>query len=101
MAGREISFITANIIGVAATGTITLAATTGFYKGAIVWLNAGGQPAKQAIVRTVTSTKLGVSFYDTAAGTAPGYGFSDPTLYNGGTVTQHDQFIYDKSDGAF
>ena len=101
MAGKEIGFVVGTITGVDATGYVTLAATTGFYKGAIVWLNHAGQPSTRAVITAVTSTTLGVRYVETDPGTAPSYGRSDPTLYNGGTVTQHDQFIYDKSDGAF
>lgn len=101
MSGREIGYVVGTITGVTATGSVTMASTAGFYKGAVVWLNLAGQPSKRAVIQKMTSTVLWILFRDNEPGTSVGYGYSDPTLYNTGTVTQHEQFIYDKSDGAF
>lgn len=103
MAGKQIEFVSGTITGVDTHGYVTLASVAGFYEGAIVWMNDSTATApnnKQAIITEVdtTNVKLGICFRTNNAGEAPSYGRSSMSAYNGGSVTQHEQFIYNSDD---
>lgn len=99
MAGKNIDFKSAPITAATSAGFITIASTVGWYKGAVVWLSAGGQPGVRCQVTEVTSaTVLGMGIRSTDAGTAPNYGRSDISAYNGGVATQLEQLVYNSND---
>lgn len=102
MAGKQIGFKSSAISAVSAQGAITVASTTGYYKNAIVWLNDSTATAannKRAVIMEVISgTQLGILIRSNDPGEAPKYGRSDMTAYNGGSITQHEQFIYNNDD---
>jgi hypothetical protein len=105
MAGRIVKQAVATITGVATTGYITVASTTGFYAGAKGWLNAGGQPSQPVIITEVASaTSMGVRFvpednFSTGQNSLKhSYGRSNPTPYNGGTITMNEQFVFNPND---
>lgn len=100
MAGRMIDHLQGTIAAASATGYITLASVVGFYRNAVVYLNNTGQPTKRAVITDILSgtNQLGILFREIAAGTVPTYGHSDVSAYNGGTVTQHEQFVYNVND---
>jgi hypothetical protein len=100
MAGKIIDFKTAAISAATTTGYVTIASTTGWYKNAICWISNTGQTTRRCIITEVASaTQLGVLFRDTDSGTAPAYGRSNISAYNGGTIVQEDgQLIYNPND---
>lgn len=102
MAGKTISHKANAITAVTSTGYITIASTVGYYKNAIVWLNDSTATVpnnKRAVITEVLSaTQLGIVLRTTDAGQAAGYGRSDMTAYNGGSITQHEQFVYNIDD---
>lgn len=104
MAGRIIKGISATITGVAAgaNGYITVASTTGFYAGAKGSMTVGGLGVSVIITEVASATSLGIRilpddwFVPGAAG--PNYGRSVTTAYNGGTIVQHEQLIFNPND---
>jgi hypothetical protein len=104
MAGRLVKQISATITGVAAgaNGYITVASTVGFYAGAKGSMNIGGAGVSVIITEVASATSLGVRiipddwFQPGAAG--PNYGRSVTTAYNGGTITQYEQLIFNPND---
>lgn len=105
MSGREIDHKTATITAITTTGYVTIASVTGFYRGAVVWMNdstATDANNKRAIITSVNTVtnQLGIRLQSNEPGSAPNLGNNNMTVYNGGTVTQHQQFIYDVSNGT-
>lgn len=102
MAGKNIGHKSSAITAVTASGLITIASTTGYYKNAIVWMNDATSTAANAkrgvIMEVVSSTQLAILLRSNDAGEAPKYGRSDMTAYNGGSITQHEQFVYNNDD---
>jgi hypothetical protein len=102
MAGREIQHKASAITAATASGYITVASVTGYYKNAVVYLNAAGQPTVRCVITAIdtTANTLGILIRDIEAGSVPSYGRSNISAYNGGSVTQNAQFVYDYSDGS-
>jgi len=102
MAGKNIGHKTNAITAVTATGYITIASTVGYYKNAIVWMNDATSTVannKRAVITEVLSaTQLGIGLRSNDPGEAPRYGRSDMTAYNGGSITQLEQLIYNNDD---
>lgn len=107
MAGRIVKQVSAAISGTTAAGYVTVASTTGFYAGAKGAMVNAGQPNVAIVITEVASaTSLGIrivpedSFGTTngVGNAAPNYGRSNVTAYNGGTVIQHEQFIFNPND---
>lgn len=103
MAGKTIAPKSAAITAATATGYVTIAATTGWYKNAKGAMTAAGQPNRSiTITEILSATQMGVRIEpDDHLGPAahgPNYGRSDVSLYNGGVVIQHEQFIFNIDD---
>lgn len=102
MAGKNIGHKTNAITAVTATGLITISSTVGYYKNAIVWLNDSTATAannkRGVIMEVVSATQLAILLRSNDPGEAPKYGRSDMTAYNGGSITQLEQFIYNNDD---
>lgn len=107
MAGRIVKQVSAAITGTGATGYVTVASTTGFYAGAKGAMTNTGQPNVAVVITEVaSSTSLGIRIVpENAFGTtngvgnsAPNYGRSTVTAYNGGQIIQHEQFIFNPND---
>ncbi len=102
MAGKEISHVAGDITAVG-DGYVTLVSVAGFYENAIVWLNdstVSDDLNKRCIITEVDAVgnRLGLLIRPITAGSAPSYGRSDMTDYNGGSVTQHEQFVYNSNE---
>lgn len=106
MAGKQIGHVSQAITASGTLGKLTVADVTGFYKNAIVWINDSTKAdakTKRAVIRDIDTTgkTISVLFRSDAPGEAPAYGYSNvtaPVDYNGGTITQHGQFIYNSDD---
>lgn len=117
MAGRLIKAARQTGITAASSGLVTVTSTTGFYERAFAYLRAGGQPGlKVQISEVVSATQLrvravpmdaGISSSGTAGtagdesdvlGTGPNYGLSDVSAYNGGSIAQPEQLVYNRND---
>lgn len=103
MAGKLINHVAATITGVNATGYVTVASTTGFYKGAKGAMTAGGQPSVSIVITEVASaTSLGVRIvpdnHVSAGAHGTDYGRTNPTAYNTGSIIQHEQFLFNPND---
>lgn len=99
MAGRIVSAVSGAITAASATGYITLASTVGYYAGAKAWLNNGGQPTVPVVITSVSSTQLGIRILnENDLKNAPNYGRSNVAAYNGGTIHQSEQFIFNPND---
>lgn len=107
MAGRNVKQVSATITGATATGYLTVASTTGFYAGAKgAMINAGQANVSVVITEVASATSLGIRIVsDDALGitagvgnAGPRYGRSSVTAYNGGTIIQHDQFVFNPND---
>lgn len=109
MAGRIVKDITAAIAGVtAATGSVTVASSVGFYQGAYAYLRANGQPGLVVeIIDIPDATHIRVrAAQDQRGGGVSGgavvmdtnYGVTDPTAYNGGAITMPAQLVYNPND---
>lgn len=117
MAGRLIKAARQTAITAANTGIITCGSTAGFYERAFAWLKDSGQPGvKVQIVEVTDATHLkvrivpmdgGIAFSGNAGtavdesdiqGTGPNYGVSDISDYNGGSISQPEQLVYNRND---
>jgi hypothetical protein len=99
MAGKFINAASASITAATSAGYITVSSTTPFYKKAVIWLSASGQPSLRGVITEVkSSTQLGIVFRTNDAGEAPNYGRSDVSAYSSGTITQEEQLIYNTDD---
>jgi hypothetical protein len=107
MAGRIVKAISATITGATAEGYITVASTVGFYASATGFMTATGEPNVAVVIVEVKSgTELGIRIIpDNPLGitngkgnAAPNYGLSDVSAYDGGTIYQSEQFIYNPND---
>lgn len=103
MAGKQIDDFAATITDADSHGWVTVDDVSGFYEKAIVWLNDSGAVEaniKRCVIMEVDAdnSKLALLFRSDAPGEAPQYGRSDVSSYNGGTVTQNAQFIYNSDD---
>lgn len=100
MAGRIVKSQTGSITAATATGYVTIASTTGWYAGAKGWMTAGGQPnVPVTIVEILSGTQLGVRIEpDGTMSGGVAYGRSNVAVYNGGTIVQNEQLIYNTAD---
>lgn len=103
MAGKNIGHKEGTITAVTATGYITLASVAGYYKNAIVWMNDSTATVannKRAVITEVLTgtNQLGIGLRSNDPGEPPKYGRSDMTAYNGGSITQLEQLIYNNDD---
>lgn len=107
MAGRIVKAISAAISAASTGGYITVASTTGFYAGAKGQMVNSGQPNVQVVITEVASaTSLGIrvipenptAIVNGKSNSAPNYGRSDISAYNGGTIYQNEQLIYNPND---
>lgn len=107
MAGRLIKPISAAITAATAGGYITVASTTGFYAGAKGWMTNTGQANVPVTITEISSaTVIGIrietenpfGITNGRSNSAPNYGRSDVSAYNGGTIYQNDQFIFNPND---
>lgn len=100
MAGKLIAPKSASITAATATGYVTVASTTGWYAGAKGWMTFGGQPNVPVVITEVASaTSLGVRIVnENDLKNAPNYGRSNVSAYNGGTIYQNEQFIFNPND---
>jgi len=111
MAGRLISALHLTITGATSGGQLTMASTVGLYKNAKAWISNTGQTSRLVtIAQIVDSTHVLVRFDldphgggvgstpNDTIGIYPNYGYSDVSAYNGGTLDQMDQFIYNPND---
>lgn len=109
MAGKIIKELSATLSGAAATGYVTVASTTGFYKGAVCTLSNTGQPGLTVEITEVASgTSLGLRQIPedplgrlgapSDRALAFNYGRTSLTAYNGGTLYQPEQLIYNPND---
>ena len=106
MSGKLIDSKHAAITAATSTGYISIASTTGWYKGATAYLNAAGQDnVEVTITEIVSATQMGVRLNTDPRGSstamsrpAPNYGRSDLSAYNGGTVDQPAQLIYNPNE---
>lgn len=100
MAGKIIDYKTNAITAATATGYITISSVAGYYKGATVVLINGVQPVIQCVITEVlTGTdQLGICIRNSNAGSVPNYGRSNISAYNGGTIYQHEQLVYNNND---
>lgn len=99
MSGKNIDFKSSAISAATATGYVTISSTTGWYKGATVWIkNSAATEAKECLITEVTSgTVLGILIKGTI-GEGPRYGRSNVSAFNGGTLTQLEQLVYNTND---
>jgi len=102
MAGKTVSDKSAVMSAATAQGVATIPSTTGWYKGARGAMNAGGQPNVSIVItEIISSTTLGVRIVsDQIGGATSGFnaGRSDISAYNGGTLYQHNGFVYNNDD---
>ena len=107
MAGRIIKSLSSAIPGATAAGYITVASTTGYYAGAKGNMTNSGQPNVAVVItEIVSSTSLGIRIVPENAfgitngigNAGPNYGRNDVSTYNGGTIYQHEQFIFNPND---
>lgn len=100
MAGKLIAPKSAAITAATAAGYVTIASTTGWYANAKGWMAFGGQPTVPVVITEVASaTQLGVRIVnENDLLNRPNYGRSNVSAYNGGTINQNDQFIYNPND---
>lgn len=99
MAGRIVKAVSGTITAASATGYITLASTTGFYEGAKGWMINGGQPNVPVVITSVSASQLGIRVLnENDLKNPPNYGRSDVSAYNGGTIYQNEQFIFNPND---
>lgn len=100
MAGKLISAKSATITGATAAGYVTVASTTGWYAGAKGFMTNTGQPNVPIVVTEIaSSTQLGVRIRnDDDLKNEPDYGRSNVSAYNGGTIYQNDQFVFNPND---
>lgn len=104
MAGKYIKAAQSAISAATATGYITVSSVANFYERAFVWLNNSGQPNVLAqITEILTGTnQLGVRLVnhpgEAIGGEPTNYGRSNLSAYNGGTVYQDEQLIYNRGE---
>lgn len=99
MAGKFIKPQSSTFAAADHTGYATLSSVDGWYEKAIVWLSKTGTYAQGIITEVdTTNKKLGIKLIDSAAGTPATYGRSDINSYDGGTITQQEQLIYNSND---
>lgn len=111
MAGRLVKAQTAAITGATTAGVITVASTTGWYATAYGNMIQGANRTRCYIIEVLSSTTLAVRIIpDNPTGestniaggsvvnSAPNYNRSDVSTYNGGTIYQDEQFIYNPND---
>jgi hypothetical protein len=107
MSGRIVKHVSAAITGATATGYLTVASTAGFYAGAKgAMINAGQDNVAVVITEVASATSLGIRIVPEDAfgitggkgNAAPNYGRSNVSAYNGGTIIQHEQFIFNPND---
>lgn len=97
LAARTKAALTANG---AATGVLTVASTTGFAKGARVWLNATGVTAKDLeIVKIISSTTMAVR--DPATSGTFRYDCSAYTTALSAYVLQNEQVDFKKESSGW
>lgn len=96
MAGKNIEQLSATITAATTSGYITVASVAGFYKGALCNLQNVGQPSLEVYITEVLTTgnQLGIRFKSSV----PEYGRDDVSLYNGGSIHQLAQFVYNRND---
>lgn len=117
MAGRVIKAARQTSITAAATGILTVTSTTGFYERAFAYLAKAGQTGlKVQIVEVTDATHLRVRAVPLDAGVASSgtagaatdesdvdntkaiYGLSNVSAYNGGSIAQPEQLVYNRND---
>lgn len=96
MAGKIVKQQSGAITAATTSGYITLASVTGFYESAICNLSNAGQPSLEVIITEVltTTNQLGIRFKQQIVD----YGQDDVSLYNGGSIHQPSQLIYNRND---
>lgn len=97
MAGKIIDAKSASITAATSAGYVTVASSTGFYKNAFVWLNKAGQPEVECKILVISGNDIGVQILP-ELGKGPKYTLSDISAYNGGTISQFSQFVYNPND---
>ena len=98
MSGKNIDFKSLAITAATATGYVTISSTTGWYKGATVWIkNSAATIAKECFITEVaSSTVLGILFKEERKV----YGRSDVSSFNGGVLTQLEQLLYNTDEAS-
>lgn len=80
-------------------GVITTYSTTGFKERAFAYLRKTGKPGvKIQIVGVLDDTRITARIVDDTPGSAPNYGLSDLSEYNGADLNQPEQGLYNPND---
>lgn len=100
MAGKIIPAKSATVTVASAAGYITIASTTGYYKGAKAWLSKTGQTSVRVIITEVVSaTVLGVRVINDNGSVTNNYGRSDVSAFTtSGVINLEEQFVYSAND---
>lgn len=103
MAGYIVKDVYTTTSAATAAGVVTCASVTGLFIGAKGWLNFAGQPAMHVVIvdKNVTANTISVrQIFDDSyipGNSAPRYGTSDVSAYNGaGTFNQEAGLYYAK-----
>lgn len=99
MSGKFIDRKSNAITGIGTDKSVVIASTTGYYKGATVWVvDSGNANAKECLIFEVTDATHLKLLFKGGVGEGPRYGYSDATAYNGGIVTQLEQLVYNTNE---
>lgn len=103
MAGRIVPSVHATVTAATAAGILTVGAATNLYVGAKCWLsNTAGTVQDLVEIVSISGTSIGVRKTVTlnSSSTAPNYGLSDVSSYNGGGFLDQigDQLVYNRND---